>query len=102
MEIKYSYSNSTLVLYFVGELDEHSAKPARERLDELIDSLYIESAIYELSELNFTDSTGIGLMLGRYKKLKNKGATVYIKSPKPNIEKVLVTSGLYQVMPKIG
>lgn len=102
MEIKYSYSNSTLVIYFVGELDEHSAKPARERLDELIDSLYVESAIYELTGLNFTDSTGIGLMLGRYKKLKNKGANVFIKGAKPNIEKVLLTSGLYSVMPRIG
>ncbi len=102
MEIKYSYSKCTLVLYFSGELDEHSAKPAREKLDELIDSLYIESAIYELSALDFTDSTGIGLMLGRYKRLKGKGATVYIKNPKPNVEKVLVTSGLYQVMPKIS
>lgn len=101
MEIKYKIANGVLEIYFFGELDQHTASLSREALDNLLDSSAYSVAVFDLTSLAFTDSTGIGLLLGRYKKISKKGKSVYIKNAQPNVEKVLNTSGIYSVMPKI-
>ena len=47
------------------------------------------------------DSTGIGMLIGRYKKLKSKGVPIYIQNPSNEADKILEISGLYKIMPKI-
>jgi len=47
------------------------------------------------------DSTGIGVLLGRYKTLKKAGIPIYIQNPSVSINKILQISGLYEIMPKI-
>ena len=47
------------------------------------------------------DSTGIGMLLGRYKKIKNKNAKTFVQSPSKQIDKIFEISGLYKIMPKI-
>lgn len=101
MEIKYKIANGVLEIYFFGELDQHTASLCKDALDNLLDSSTYSVAVFDLTSLTFTDSTGIGLLLGRYKKISKKGKSVYIKNAKPNVEKVLLTSGIYSVMPKI-
>ena len=54
-----------------------------------------------LNELTFMDSTGIGMLLGRYKKLKKIGVPMYIENPTVNVEKMLVLAGIYEVIKKI-
>jgi stage II sporulation protein AA (anti-sigma F factor antagonist) len=45
------------------------------------------------------DSTGIGLLIGRYKNLKPKGISFYVQNPNPTIDKIFRISGLYGIMP---
>ena len=47
------------------------------------------------------DSTGIGVLLGRYKMLKKIGVPIYIQNPSVSINKILQISGIYEIMPKI-
>ena len=47
------------------------------------------------------DSTGIGMMIGRYKKAKKSLIKVYVNNPSKEISKILELSGLYQIMPLI-
>ena len=47
------------------------------------------------------DSTGIGFLIGRYKKLKRFNVESYISSAPLNIEKVIELAGLYKIMPKV-
>ena len=73
MNIKYNFSNKNLLIYLYGELDECSANNARDAIDKLINSdKYYENVVFNLTNLTFMDSTGIGMMIGRYKKIKNK------------------------------
>ena len=58
--------------------------------------------IIDLSELDFMDSTGIGVMLGRYKKLKSKNKPIFICNPSTHAEKIFKMTGLYEIMPKIS
>ena len=101
MKIKYKKVNSTLTIYLYDELDECSAQDAREIIDKLINENFgISTVVFDLSGLTFMDSTGIGLLIGRYKRLKQLNVKTYISGAAVAIEKVIVLSGLYSIMPK--
>lgn len=102
MEIKYKKTNSSLCIYISGELDECSASNARTILDKVLSDNYnIGKVVFDLSGLSFMDSTGIGLLIGRYKKLKKFNIPSYISGANVGTEKVLELAGLYSIMPKL-
>lgn len=92
----------TLYVGLSGELDEHSAVLIRKRFDDLIDDSSVDKVIVELSALRFMDSTGIGVLLGRYKKLRAQGVPLYLANPTASVDKILLLSGLYGIMPKVN
>ena len=47
------------------------------------------------------DSTGIGVLIGRYKRMKDKDIPIYIANPSKHAEKIFKMTGLYDIMPKI-
>lgn len=101
MEIKYNKKGSTITVYIYGELDEFSASNAKDLLDKLLyDNLNSSKVVFDLSGLTFMDSTGIGLLIGRYKKLKQFNIPTYISGASVATEKVIELAGLYKIMPK--
>ncbi len=101
MDIKYIKNNSGLTVYVYGELDECSASEARTILDKLLlDNLTSKKVVFDLSGLSFMDSTGVGLLIGRYKKLKQFSIPSYITGASVATEKVIELAGLYSIMPK--
>lgn len=101
MDIKYKISCGILTVYIYGELDEHTSKSARTIIDELIlNNCNVKRVVFDLSGVSFMDSTGIGLLLGRYKKIKEYNLPVNITGASFSAEKVLQLSGIYSVMPK--
>lgn len=101
MDIKYKKESNGLTLYVSGELDECSASKAKEVLDKLIyDNTNSKRVIFDLSGLSFMDSTGIGLLIGRYKKLKQLNVPAYIQGASVSAERVIELAGLYSIMPK--
>ena len=102
MEIRYKTKNDSLTFYIYGELDECSASNAKNYLDKIInDNLNTQKVIFDLSGLSFMDSTGIGLLIGRYKKLKNLKIPTYIENPSFSVDKVFSVSGIYNLIPKL-
>jgi len=85
-----------------GELDEHSAYETRITLDEIFTKPNFSQVIIDLSELDFMDSTGIGVLVGRYKKLKDRNIPIFICNPSSHAEKIFKMTGLYDIMPKIS
>ena len=101
MDIKFKKINNILTIYLYGELDEYSCIRFRKLIDALInDNLNEKKIIFDLSGISFMDSTGIGLLIGRYKKIKKFNIDCYITGASFSIEKVLQLSGLYSIMPK--
>lgn len=101
MEIKFKKSGAALTVYVYGELDECSASNAKTILDKLLyDNLNSQKVVFDLSGLSFMDSTGIGLLIGRYKKLKQFNIPSYICGASVGTEKVIELAGLYKIMPK--
>lgn len=101
MQIKSRIYNKTLYVLLCGELDEYSATHTRETLDEIFLKERFSQIIIDLSELDFMDSTGIGVLIGRYKKMKDKKIPIYICNPSSHAEKIFQMTGLYEIMPKI-
>lgn len=100
MDVLAKKSNGDLILTLVGELDDHSSNSARQKLDEFIENNTFDSVVFDMSKLSFMDSTGIGVLIGRYKKLK-KRHRLFIKNPSKNVDMIFQISGLYNIMPKI-
>ncbi|MBR2337575.1 MAG: anti-sigma factor antagonist [Clostridia bacterium] len=101
MEIKSKLDKSRIYVYFSGEIDEHSANKARATIDNVLENNNFKVVIFDFSNTSFMDSTGIGMLLGRYKKLKKRGVSSYISNPSFSVNKVFQISGIYDVMPKI-
>jgi len=100
MDIQYKISGQTMKILLCGELDEYSADYARTILDDLFQNNNFSQIVIDLSDLQFMDSTGIGVLIGRYKKLKDK--PIYIMNPNKHVEKIFKMSGLFEIMPKIS
>ena len=102
MKIKYQRLGGDTYIYLNGELDECSASKTREIIDDIISKPLVKNkVIFNFSSVTFMDSTGIGMLIGRYKKLKSKGVPIYIQNPSSEADKILEISGLYKIMPKI-
>jgi len=102
MEIKNRIYNNTLYISLSGELDEMTANFTRSEMDSLLDNLNFKQIVIDLGELTFMDSTGIGILIGRYKKMKSKNIPIFICNPNNHIEKIFKMTGLYEIMPKIN
>jgi len=101
MQIKSRVHNGTLYVLLCGELDEHTAVYTRITMDEIFDKPNFNKIVIDLSELVFMDSTGIGVLIGRYKKMKEKDIPIFIANPSSHAEKIFKITGLYEIMPKI-
>ena len=101
MDIKYRKNGSDLTIYVYGELDECTASNAKITLDKLLNNnLNSKKVIFDLSGLSFMDSTGIGLLIGRYKKLKTFNIKTYLTGATVTTERIIEIAGLYDIMPK--
>ncbi len=102
MKLQANRRGENLYIYLSGELDEHSAAAIRAGTDRLIDeNAGLSRAVFNLAGLRFMDSTGIGFLIGRYKRLKRYGMEMYVENPEESADKILSVSGLYALMPKI-
>ncbi len=101
MHIKSKVYNHTLYIMMCGELDEYSATHARHCFEEAFAGGDFSQVIIDLSELEFMDSTGIGVLIGRYKQMKAKNIPIFIANPSSHAEKIFKMAGLFDIMPKI-
>lgn len=102
MEVKFKQTGERITFYLYGELDEHYAKGVKEYIEHVLSSYpNRKKIVFNMSGMSFMDSTGVGMLLGRYKRLKKEGAEVFIEDSTVSVEKVLELSGIYEVIPKI-
>lgn len=101
MNLNFKKEKGTTVIEFFGELDNHTAGLTKENLDMIMDKNPSTNYIFDLGNLKFMDSSGIGILLGRYRAIKNKGGNLFVRNINPQIDKVFRVSGLYQVLIKL-
>ena len=98
MKVTYETIKDTLIVKIVGELDQHSAQFLRKELDKLI-LLGAKNLLLNLEELDFMDSSGIGVIIGRYKNVLTLGGVTAILNPKSQVEKIIRLSAIDKIIP---
>ena len=78
MYLEFEKHGEVLIAALIGELDHSSAEEVRIKIDDRIDRDDISKVILNFSKVTFMDSSGIGAVVGRYKKVKNKGGEIFI------------------------
>ena len=102
MQIKSRIVDKTLYILLSGELDEYTAPKVRAVLDRLMETEKgFVQIVLDFSELTFMDSLGVGVLIGRYKKMRQLNKPIFITNPSRVAEKIFKMSGLYDIMPKI-
>lgn len=90
--------NQVLFVNLSGELDHHTSGTLRNRLNEVMENSNIKHLVFNLKQLDFMDSSGIGIILGRYNQVKKDDGTVMVLGPRPLVKKTFEMSGLSQII----
>ncbi|RNC28730.1 MAG: Anti-sigma F factor antagonist [Candidatus Dichloromethanomonas elyunquensis] len=96
--MKKKVERQTLHLYIEGELDMKNANELKQLIDMEIDKKGIQTVILHMQDLKFIDSSGLGVILGRYKKLLPLGGKVIITNTPPHLYKIMELSGLPKII----
>ncbi len=98
----YENKKNTLTVRLSGELDHSAATSIRRELDELIVQTGAKRLVFDLRALDFMDSSGIGLIIGRYKVMVQRGGSVAVRGPGARIDKIFRMAGLYQLVERLA
>lgn len=96
--IKFFYESGVLRAKIIGDIDHHSAKYAREKIDSVIFSKKPSLVLLDLSCVEFMDSSGLGLILGRFNTTSEIGAEFKIYKPSASIKKILELAGIERLI----
>lgn len=98
MTIRTEQIGSTLVVKLSGELDQSCAGKIREDIDRELKCIPIKNLILDFADVSFMDSSGIGVILGRYKEVKLRGGKIMIIRIQPQVDRILELSGLKKII----
>ena len=92
------WANGRLTVLVRGEVDHHSAKGLREEIDHAMYLYRPEILARDLSSVDFMDSSGIGVIMGRYKQMQYAGGEVFVCGIGKNADRIFQMSGLYRLV----
>lgn len=97
--IKYSLDQKNLIIEFMAtELDHHISSEIRDEIDDILISKSIKNIIFNFKNINFMDSSGIGVIIGRYKKISSEGGKVQVVNANDRIKKIFNLSGMDKII----
>ena len=83
-----------LCVYLYGEIDHHSAVALREELDSLLMHRRPRRFVVDLARIEFMDSAGLGLLMGRLRLVRELGGVMALTAPNPRVMKILRLAGM--------
>lgn len=98
MEIKLISEKKALLVKVTGELDHHVAEKIKTAVDEKIRSTNAVNIIFDFTELSFMDSSGLGVIMGRYKKVRTLGGKILIYGVNAGILRIMEMSGIDKII----
>lgn len=100
--LEYELQRHTLIVRLKSELDHRAAEEIRAELDELLKNRSIRRLVLDLRRLKFMDSSGIGLIIGRYKLMARRGGSVSIVNADARMDRIFRMAGLYQLVDRMA
>ena len=96
--MKYQVQENCLTIFLPHELDHHNAEEIRRESDHLIIRNHIRNIIFDFAETDFMDSSGIGLVMGRFREMELIGGKVRAVHVGERMRRILVMSGVTRVI----
>ncbi|BDG31489.1 anti-sigma F factor antagonist [Parageobacillus thermoglucosidasius] len=94
----FEVKQDVLIIRLSGELDHHTAEELREKVTDVLESASIRHIVLNLEHLTFMDSSGLGVILGRYKQIKKLGGEMIVCSISPTVKRLFDMSGLFKII----
>ncbi|WP_054949552.1 anti-sigma F factor antagonist [Numidum massiliense] len=98
LQIELKPRRDILVVRLSGELDHHTADGVRRQIDEAIVRDGYTHLVFSLRELTFMDSSGLGVILGRYKRINQQNGTLAVCALSPAVKKLFDLSGMHKIL----
>lgn len=98
MEIGFQRKNATLIVALNGEIDHHSAGTLRQKIEAELAKMNGRNIIFNFSNVEFMDSSGIGMVIGRYKYTASLGGKTAVVCTNEKINSIFRLSGLCQLV----
>lgn len=89
-----TYENGVVTAALYGEIDHHIAPKIRSEIDARCESARPSRLVLDFSKVGFMDSSGIGLVMGRYRMISLLGGRLEVVNIPQNLKKIFVLSGL--------
>ena len=98
MEINLERIQNTLIVKLSGEIDHHSATEIRTKVDNELTFSPIKNIVFDFAGVTFMDSSGIGMVIGRYKQVQARGGKTLIVRARPQVDRLLELSGIKKII----
>lgn len=98
MTISCDCNNRNLIIKITGEVDHHTSEMVKDKIDKEFSRNHVKNIIFDFSSIDFMDSSGIGVIIGRYKNVTNVGGKVAIVGANPSLDRIFNISGLYKII----
>ena len=99
MDLEKKIRDQCLLIRVRGELDHHWSAVLRQNIDRSLEEHGAKNLLLNLEGLSFMDSSGIGVLLGRYRRLAAQGGRMALCRVSPAVFKVLEISGIPKIIP---
>jgi len=96
--LKITFTNCILKVKICGDIDHHNARQLREKIDAQIFSKKPRRVVLDFSSVSFMDSSGLGLIMGRYTNAAEIGASLIVYRPSPRVKKILELAGIERII----
>ena len=96
--MKYQVQENCLTIFLPRELDHHNAEKIRRKSDQLIEKHHIKCVIFDFEDTYFMDSSGIGVIMGRYRMIYLLGGEVWAVHTNERMKKILTMSGVTKII----
>ncbi|ADG82507.1 anti-sigma-factor antagonist [Thermincola ferriacetica] len=98
MCISSEYKESVLLVKLTGDFDMAVADNIRCHIDKQLDEGLVKNVVLDLSDVGFIDSSGLGVILGRYKRISQLGGKMAIIGAQPQVNRILELSGIQKII----
>ena len=94
----YAIIDNYLCIRMPKEVDHHGAAGIRENADRLLLNDQVRNIVFDFENTSFMDSSGIGIIIGRYRKIASFGGKVYAIHADDRIQRILKASGMTSII----
>ncbi len=97
MEITFEMIDDVLIAMLFGELDHHHSGEIRDNIDNTYDTFQAKHIILSFEGVTFMDSSGVGLIMGRYNKARERKGKIAVVGCNEHITRILELAGIYTI-----